>query len=76
MIRPLALTDQQFAELKRAAGLLPPPARDPFLHAIGARLAGAEVTDDAISAAIVATLSNIGITTSVFLCDDKSKDRT
>jgi hypothetical protein len=53
--RPLALTDQQMVQINIAAALLPPQDRDVFLRKLATRL-GSSPSDDAIAAAIAATL--------------------
>jgi hypothetical protein len=43
--RPLALSDNQLDTVMRAAAVLTPTDRDPFLHAVAEALAGREIGD-------------------------------
>ena len=44
--RPLRLSDSQLALVRRAAALLQPNARSPFLHSIAYELADVDAIDD------------------------------
>ena len=63
MRRALAFNDTQIAELKRAASLLPPEARDSFLQQVAARLATVRraPTNGDVQSTILALLADASI---------------
>jgi hypothetical protein len=67
-----ALSRSQAEELLRAASLLPLASRDQFISEVDSRLCSVRrqrLTDADVSAAIVATLTVLNVTTSHFMCD-------
>jgi hypothetical protein len=71
--RALALTDQQLAQLRQAASLLPVESRDAFLRETARRLGDIKrsPTNGDVSAVIIAVLgdASIRISTPMFCCD-------
>jgi hypothetical protein len=70
MQTPLSLSDRQLRFVRAAASAVPIAQRDAFLQSVARHLVG-EPSDDAVQAAINATLDR----TPVFLCDAQPKEK-
>jgi hypothetical protein len=72
----LALSDQQLAQIKAAAALLPVNTRDLFLRSIAGRLSDITLpTDNDIAAAVSFVLSCRGISMPMSFCDSPVKEK-